>query len=94
MPFPRPKAARSTPSFVVDVTATWPKKLAAIAAFESQFTAGPGETVSLPFDRFRENAELAGRRSGARIGVLYGEAFVTREPLVVDDLLALGGGSY
>ncbi len=82
-----------SPSFVVDVTATWAQKLAAIAAFKSQFTAGPGETVSLPFDRFRENMELAGRRSGARIGVLYGEAFVTREPLVVDDLVALGGQS-
>lgn len=82
-----------SPSFVVDVSATWAQKLAAIAAFKSQFTAGPGETVSLPFDRFRENMELAGRRSGARIGVLYGEAFVTREPLVVDDLVALGGSS-
>ena len=76
-----------------DVTATWPQKLLAIAAFKSQFTAGPGETIALPFDRFRENVELAGRRSGARIGVAYGEAFVTREPLVVDDLLALGGSS-
>lgn len=91
---PTTEGGEATPSFVVDVTATWPQKLAAIAAFKSQFTAVPGETVSLPFDRFRENAELAGRRSGARIGVLYGEAFVTREPLVVDDLVALGGMSY
>jgi bacillithiol biosynthesis deacetylase BshB1 len=82
-----------SPSFVVDVTATWAQKLAAIAAFKSQFTPGSGETVSLPFDRFRENMELAGRRSGSRIGVLYGEAFVTREPLVVDDIVGLGGTS-
>ena len=87
------EGGETAPSFVVDVTATWTRKLAAIAAFESQFTAGPAEMVALPFDRFRENVELAGRRSGARIGVNYGESFVTREPLVVDDLLALGGSS-
>jgi len=81
------------PSFVVDVTDTWERKLAAIAAFASQFTPAPGETVALPFDRFRENVELAGRRSGSRIGVAYGESFVTREPLIVEDLLSLGGSS-
>ncbi|HSB60482.1 MAG TPA: bacillithiol biosynthesis deacetylase BshB1, partial [Vicinamibacteria bacterium] len=87
------EAGETAPSFVVDVTATWARKLEAIAAFASQFTAGPAETVALPFDQFRANVELAGRRSGARIGVTYGESFVTREPLVVDDLLALGGTS-
>jgi len=90
---PTTEGADIAPTFVVDVTATWPQKLLAIAAFRSQFAAAPGETMALPFDRFRENVELAGRRSGARIGVAYGEAFVTREPLVVDDLLALGGSS-
>ena len=34
-----------------------------------------------------------GDDTAQRIGVKYGEGFVTREPLVVDDLLALGGGS-
>ena len=47
----------------------------------------------LPLDLFRERVELAGRRHGQRIGVPYGEAWVTREPLVVDDLLALEGES-
>ena len=87
------EAAEIAPSFVVDVTAFWETKMKAVQAFVSQFTPAAGETVSLPFERFRENAELAARRQGARIGVLYGEAFVTREPIVVDDLLALGGRS-
>ncbi len=82
------------PTLVVDVTATWDRKLAAIAAFRSQFTPGSGESVSLPFDRFRENVELAGRRHGQRIGVRYGEGFVTREPVAVDDLLALENPSF
>ena len=81
------------PSFVVDVTALWEQKLRAISAFASQFTPAPDETGTLPLDRFKEAVELAGRRHGQRIGVRYGEGFVTREPLAVDDLLALGGAS-
>jgi bacillithiol biosynthesis deacetylase BshB1 len=87
------EAAEIAPSFVVDITATWETKLAAIAAFRSQFTPAPGETVSLPFDRFRQNVELNARRAGQQIGVTYGEGFVTREPVKADDLLALGGPS-
>jgi N-acetylglucosamine malate deacetylase 1 len=81
------------PSFVVDVSAVWETKLRAIAAFASQFTKAPDETAEQPLDRFRDAVELAGRRHGQRIGVRYGEAFVTREPLLVDDLLSLGGAS-
>jgi bacillithiol biosynthesis deacetylase BshB1 len=81
------------PSFVVDVTAVWETKLRAIAAFASQFTPAPGETGVLPLDRFREAVELAGRRHGQQIGVRYGEGFVTREPLVVDDVASLAGTS-
>jgi hypothetical protein len=43
--------------------------------------------VTLPFDRFQEAIELAGRLQGQRIGVTFGEGFVTREPLALDDLL-------
>jgi bacillithiol biosynthesis deacetylase BshB1 len=81
------------PSFVVDITAFWETKLRAISAYASQFTPPPGETDRLPLDLFKERVELAGRRHGQRIGVRYGEGFVTREPLVVDDLLALEGES-
>jgi N-acetylglucosamine malate deacetylase 1 len=83
------EAAETAPSFVVDITATWATKLRAIQAFESQFKAGPGESVSLPFDRFQHAVELTARRHGQRIGVEFGEGFLTREPLRVDDLLSL-----
>jgi bacillithiol biosynthesis deacetylase BshB1 len=81
------------PTFVVDVTDVWDVKLRAIAAFASQFTSAAGETGVLPLDRFREAVELAGRRHGQQIGVRYGEGFVTREPLAVDDVTKLGGES-
>jgi bacillithiol biosynthesis deacetylase BshB1 len=79
------------PSFVVDVTPHWDSKLRAIAAFASQFTPARGETGVLPLDRFREAVELAARRHGQQIGVRYGEGFVTREPLAVDDVASLAG---
>lgn len=81
------------PSFVVDITDYWETKMRAIRAFASQFTPEQGEPVELPFDRFEKNARLAARKAGQRIGVEFGEAFVTREPLAVNDLLALGGRS-
>jgi bacillithiol biosynthesis deacetylase BshB1 len=82
------------PTFVVDITPFWETKLRAIAAYASQFSPPPGaEADKLPLDLFRERVELAGRRHGQRIGVPFGEGFVTREPLVVDDLLALAGQS-
>jgi bacillithiol biosynthesis deacetylase BshB1 len=87
------EATDLAPSFVVDVTSAWDVKMRAIAAFRSQFTPAPGETGPLPLDRFREAVELACRRHGQRVGVRYGEGFVTREPLVVSDLLSLGGSS-
>ncbi len=87
------EATEVRPSFVVDITAFWKTKLEAISAYASQFAPPPGETDKLPLDLFEERVELAGRRHGQRIGVPYGEGFVTREPLVVDDLLALGGES-
>jgi len=88
------EATEIRPSFVVDVTPVWETKLRAIAAYHSQWTPPPGESQKLPLDLYRERVELAGRRHGQRIGVTYGEGFVTREPLVVGDLLALEGESF
>jgi N-acetylglucosamine malate deacetylase 1 len=81
------------PTFVVDVTAQWETKMSAIRAFASQFTPATDEKVSLPFERFQHAVETAGRRAGQRIGVDFGEGFVTREPIQVDDLLGLRGPS-
>lgn len=77
------------PSIVVDVTAVWEQKMQAIAAFTSQFTPTPDEPVALPLDKFREAVELGARRAGQKIGVRFGEGFVLREPVMMDDLLTL-----
>jgi bacillithiol biosynthesis deacetylase BshB1 len=82
------------PTFVVDITAVWETKLKAIAAFSSQFKPEPGETVALALDSFRHNVELSARRLGQKIGVTYGEGFVTREAMRVEDLLSLSVPSF
>ncbi len=91
---PVTEAVEIVPSFVVDVTAHWETKMRAIRAFASQFTPSSGEKVALPFARFQHAVETAGRRAGQRIGVEYGEGFVTREPMQVDDLLSLRAQSF
>ena len=75
-------------------TASVYTKMRAVAAFESQFAPPTQGDALLPLDRFRESVELAARRHGQRIHVLYGEGFVTREPVEVRDLLTLGGSSF
>lgn len=86
------EASEVRPSFVVDVTATWQTKLRALSAYASQFSRPEGDASS-PLDGFQAAAELSARRAGQRIGVRYGEGFVTREPVTIVDLLALGGRS-
>jgi bacillithiol biosynthesis deacetylase BshB1 len=88
------EATEVPPTIVVDITAVWERKLQAIRAFASQFTAQAGESVALPFDRFQSALELQARRHGQRIGVGYGEGFVTKEPVQVQDLLSLAGSSF
>jgi len=88
------EAAEVHPTFVVDVTSVWETKVKAIAAFASQFARTAGETVAVPLDLFRPSMEVAARRYGQRIGVEFGEGFVTREPLTVSDLASLRGSSF
>ena len=87
------EAVEIHPTFVVDITPVWETKVKAVSAFASQFAQRPGE-AALPLDRFRQAMELAARRQGQRIGVEYGEGFVTKEPLQIGDLLSLEGTSF
>jgi bacillithiol biosynthesis deacetylase BshB1 len=82
------------PSFVVDVSRTWKTKMKAVAAFKSQFhdpnSKEPQTFISDP--KFLEMIDARGRHFGALIGVRYGEAFVTKQPPMVDDLIAAYSG--
>ena len=82
--------ANVTPTFVVDISAQFERRMAALLAYRSQY--GAAEAGS---DLFPDEAEIRDRLAGiARfygnlIGVKYGEPFVVKETTRVDDLLAL-----
>jgi len=73
-----------SPSFIVDISAEQEKKLAAIKAYHSQFAAAEPET-SISRPDFLETIVARSRLYGAAIGVRYGEPFLSREAIRVDD---------
>lgn len=79
-----------TPSFIVDVTHTWQTKLDAIAAFKSQFHNPKSKEPETFISKsgFLEMIEARGRHFGALIGSPYGEAYVTKQPPKVQDVVA------
>ncbi|HEX9160539.1 MAG TPA: bacillithiol biosynthesis deacetylase BshB1 [Thermoanaerobaculia bacterium] len=82
------------PSFVVDVSDAWKMKMKAIGAFESQFfnPRSKEPATKLSSEQFLEMIEARGKHFGAMIGVSYGEAFVTKQPPRIDDLIAAYSG--
>jgi bacillithiol biosynthesis deacetylase BshB1 len=70
------------PSFVIDITPQFERKLDALRAYAGEFGTGR--------DRFQDQAVTAARHYGGLIGVRYGEPFVMKEPLRVDDVLSIG----
>ena len=83
-----------TPSFVVDVSESWKTKMRAVHAYKSQFhdpkSKEPATFISDP--RFLGMIDARGRHFGALIGTHYGEAFVTKQPPRVDDLISAYAG--
>jgi bacillithiol biosynthesis deacetylase BshB1 len=82
------------PSFVVDVTAHWKTKMRSVAAYKSQFfdpkSKEPKTFISDP--KFLDMIDARGRHFGALIGTNYGEAFVTKQPPMIDDLISAYAG--
>ena len=81
-------------SFVVDVSAAWETKMRAINAFQSQFY-DPKSKEPLTFiasKHFLDMIVARGRHFGALIGAEYGEAFVTKQPPKLDDIVAAYSG--
>lgn len=88
------------PLFVVDVTATWATKMAALDAYDSQIhkTPAPGSPAHPPLEsgsnqpltkvasrEFRLAVEGRARHFGLLIGAELGEAFGSPRPLAVPD---------
>lgn len=79
-----------SPSFIVDITSTFNRKMEAIKAHQSQFYS-PNSTEPMTFisrPEFLEEMEAQSRYYGSLIGTRYGEPFVVREYLSIDDPIA------
>jgi bacillithiol biosynthesis deacetylase BshB1 len=78
-----------TPSFVVDVSAHYGTKLAALACHVSQFAPNESDAVStrLTASSFLRLIESRDAQFGAQIGVAYAEGLIVREPVARSSLL-------
>jgi LmbE family N-acetylglucosaminyl deacetylase len=65
------------PALVLDISAEWDQKLAAIRCYESQFITGRPTEPPVFLDALRDEAAYWGKA----IGTLYGEPFTCREPI-------------
>lgn len=79
------------PTFVVDITEQFAQRRKAILAYRSQFVLkkGPKTKVYLAIDQLEEEMSRLSSHFGRMIGVKYGEPFVTKELMQVDDIVAL-----
>lgn len=83
-----------TPAFIVDVSATWAKKEASLAAYSSQLyspgAAARAEPATKVASReFARGVEGRARHFGVLIGVEFGEPFWCRQALAVRDLFSV-----
>lgn len=78
------------PTFVVDITQEYARRVRAIACYRSQFR-GPRlqRGIHIPLTGLEERMAVLCGYYGRLIGVRYGEPFATREVMQVDDILRL-----
>lgn len=74
------------PSFVVDITPQFERWMQALSAHRSQFL-NPKKSRD-----YLWSLETMARTNGARIGVKYGQGFLSAEPLRIDDPMTLVQG--
>jgi N-acetylglucosamine malate deacetylase 1 len=78
------------PTFVVDITAQFEKKLKSILCYASQFSPRKDAQNLFPSRAdLRERVGSLAHHFGLMIGVRYGEPFVTREVAGVDDIVTM-----
>jgi bacillithiol biosynthesis deacetylase BshB1 len=85
------------PTFVVDITAQYEQRRKAILAFASQFRHHKGQSstaynkqqVFLAIDRLEEQMNQLARHYGESIGVKYGEPFLQKELMKVEDIVKM-----
>jgi bacillithiol biosynthesis deacetylase BshB1 len=79
------------PTFVVDISAEFETKLAAIRCYASQFDGKMAAGEVFPAgDDIYENVRMHCARAGSLIRTAFGEPFLTHETVRIDDVVAMG----
>jgi bacillithiol biosynthesis deacetylase BshB1 len=83
--------ANVTPSFVVDISGQFEARMAALLSYQSQYGAqGEGGGLFPQEQEIRERLGAVARFYGNLIGAKYGEPFVVKETMQVDDVVNMG----
>jgi bacillithiol biosynthesis deacetylase BshB1 len=88
--------ANVTPSFVVDISAQFEDRMAALLSYRSQYgsqgecSLDEGSALFPQEQEIRERLGAIARFYGNLIGVKYGEPFVVKETMQVDDIVNMG----
>jgi N-acetylglucosamine malate deacetylase 1 len=87
--------ANVTPSFVVDISAQFDRRMSALLSYHSQYGAAQEGAVLFPQEQeIRERLAAVARYYGNLIGARYGEPFVVKESMRVDDIISMGVRSF
>lgn len=87
--------ANVKPSFVVDITAQFDRRMEALFAYASQYLDQDAAGALFPHkDEIRERLAAIARFYGNLIGVCYGEPFVVKETMEVSDIVQMGVRSF
>jgi bacillithiol biosynthesis deacetylase BshB1 len=82
--------ANVIPSFVVDVTRQFDRRMESLLAYRSQYGEVSDGTAIFPDEpEIRDRLSATARFYGNLIGVKYGEPYVVKETMRVDDVVAL-----
>lgn len=82
--------ANVTPSFVVDISAQFERRMTALLSYDSQYGQSPEAAHLFPqAQEIRERLAAIARFYGNLIGVKYGEPFVMKETMRVDDITTM-----
>jgi N-acetylglucosamine malate deacetylase 1 len=86
--------AEVKPSFIVDISAQFERRMTALLSYTSQY----GETIEggtlFPNEQeIRERLGAVARFYGNLIGVKYGEPFVVKEAMQIEDIVSMGSRS-
>lgn len=77
------------PSFIVDITDQFDRKLEAIKCYKSQFMVDDGTSVFPPMAELEDRFRSYSHAMGSLIGKKYGEAFVVKEMMEIDDVVTM-----